>query len=66
MESKDIRGVETKASVKEHVFSPKHIVLFNTNSLEQFTHMFEIIKYSFNGFKHGVKEHFFKKMKSKK
>ena len=36
----------TKASVKEHVFWPKHIVLFNTNSLEQFTHMFEIIKYS--------------------
>ena len=36
----------TKASVKEHVFWPKYIVLFNTNSLEQFTHMFEIIKYS--------------------
>ena len=33
------------ASIKEHVFWPKHIMLFNTNSLEQFTHLFEIIKY---------------------
>ena len=37
---------KTKASVKEHVFWPKHIILFNTNSLEQFTHMLEIIRYS--------------------
>ena len=37
---------KTKASVKEHVFWPKHIILFNTNILEQFTHMFEIIKVS--------------------
>ena len=28
----------------EHMFWPKHIILFNTNNLEQFTHMFEIIK----------------------
>ena len=38
--------LKTKASVKEHVFCPKHIILFNTKSFEQFTHMFEIIKYS--------------------
>ena len=39
------------ASRPSHLFSylstmmwPKHIILFNTNNLEQFNHMFEIIK----------------------
>ena len=35
---------KNKASVKEYVFWPNHIILYNTNNLAQLTNMFEIIK----------------------
>lgn len=39
--------IKTKAFVREHIFWPKRVVPYNTNSLEELIHMFEIIKYSY-------------------
>ena len=46
------------------MFWPKHIILFNTNNLEQFTNIFKLTN-SLNSLEHGVKEQFFKKLKNK-